>query len=619
MKRTHRALIALGASTLLVVAILPTAAATGPELTLAAADYRPAAWDPAIPEHERKVDKNWSFGNPDLGGLLTLVIRNDGGAPATVEGVTVDGVPLADFLAATCQDAGLACTASPPREMAWARWLPGASMTPTIGAGDVAVFQLKRTTLPGASTTIGVDVVGGDPVELVADLDPSPIRLGLAYRDGDDAVIVVRNDGDTTAGIGDVLLDGAAKAADALGNQASIAPGRTAILRLADAAPAEGTYAALTVETSLGSASAGLRLFTPFFPIGTWLNGSGWNDPAFITALKARHIDTSWGYWNTTTRARSAGLKLIADAVPCAPGQSSGCIAAADEDVVAAYAYGDEKEFSTSAQENLRNVELRRTGSTRPTYVNNAAQRVFQVYAAQADIGAMDHYTSGIGLCTITGAAVGMMQGQPVEWAGNYTRQLKLNVEPNPAWVWSQAGNSTIPARSCWHGVPTVAEMQAQLFSELANGAKGITWFIFSDAARAAETPGLWDEAGRLGGTLAAVRDWLRTGDLDPGALVTSSSRLEVGVVAAPGAVVIPILDLEYLSKPSGYAWAARRNVSVSVRLPAWMTGGAVTVGQVRAGATTSLDSTTSRSGDVLTITIPELHVGTVLVIRVGS
>ncbi|MFM2106598.1 MAG: hypothetical protein RL338_1630, partial [Chloroflexota bacterium] len=366
-------------------------------------------------------------------------------------------------------------------------------------------------------------------------------------------------------------------------------------------------------------ASAGLRLFTPFFPIGTWLDGSGWSDPAFIAALKERHIDTSWGYWNTTAIARSAGLKLIADAVPCAPGQSSGCIAAGDEDVVAAYAYGDEVEFGHSAQEVLSNLETRRTRSNRPTYVNTATQRVFQVFNAQADIGSMDHYTSGIGLCTITGAAIGMMQGQPVEWAGNYTRQLKLNVEPNPAWVWSQAGNSTIPARSCWLSVPTVAEMQAQLFSELANGAKGITWFIFSDAARAAETPELWDEAGRLGGTLAEVRDWLRTGDLDPGALASSSSRLEVGVVAAPDAVVIPILDLGYRSKPGGYVWSVRRNVSVSIRLPAWMTGGSVTVGQVRDGATTSLDSSTSRSGDLLTITIPELRVGTVLVVRPGS
>ena len=330
-------------------------------------------------------------------------------------------------------------------------------------------------------------------------------------------------------------------------------------------------------------------------------------------------MDTSWGYWNSTARARATGIRLIADAVPCAPGQTSGCIAAGDEDLVAAYAYGDEVEFGHSAQEVLSNLETRRTRSNRPTYVNTAAQRVFQVFNAQADIGSMDHYTSGIGLCTITGAAIGMMQGQPVEWAGNYTRQLKLNVEPNAAWVWSQGGNSTIPARSCWHGVPTVGEMQAQLYSELANGAKGITWFIFSDAARAAETPALWDEAGRLGGTLDAVRDWLRTGDLDPGALVSSANKLEVGVVSAPGAVVVPILDRSYLSKPGGYAWSTRRNVTLSVRLPAWIAGGDVTVEEVQAGVTTSLDKTTSRSGDVVTITIPQLRVGTVLVVRPGS
>ena len=156
------------------------AAATDHDLAIAAVDYRPAAWDPAIPEHERKDQKNWSFGNPDLGGLLTIVVRNDGATDAGVDDVTVDGVPLADLLAATCQDAGLACTASPPREMAWARWLPG----PSIPAGGAAVFQLKRTTEPAASTTIGIEVDGRPALTANVVLDPSPIRLGLAYRDG---------------------------------------------------------------------------------------------------------------------------------------------------------------------------------------------------------------------------------------------------------------------------------------------------------------------------------------------------------------------------------------------------------------------------------------------------
>ena len=43
---------------------------------------------------------------------------------------------------------------------------------------------------------------------------------------------------------------------------------------------------------------------------------------------------------------------------------------------------------------------------------------------------------------------------------------------------------------------------------------------------------------------------------------------------------------------------------------------GPVTVGEVRAGETTSLDSTTRRSGDVLTISVPELQVGTILVVQ---
>ena len=120
----------------------------------------------------------------------------------------------------------------------------------------------------------------------------------------------------------------------------------------------------------------------------------------------------------------------------------------------------------------------------------------------------------------------------------------------------------------------------------------------------------------RAGATLDAVRGWLRTGDLDPGALASSSTGLEVGVVTAPAAVVVPILDLAYLGKPGGYVWSTRRDVTVSVRLPAWMAGSPVTVGEVRAGETTSLDSTTRRSGDVLTISVPELQVGTILVVQ---
>ena len=246
MRRTNRALTALGASTLLVTAILPSAAATDHDLAIAAVDYRPAAWDPAIPEHERKDQKNWSFGNPDLGGLLTIVVRNDGATDAGVDDVTVDGVPLADLLAATCQDAGLACTASPPREMAWARWLPG----PSIPAGGAAVFQLKRTTEPAASTTIGIEVDGRPALTANVVLDPSPIRLGLAYRDGNDAVLVVRNDGLAAAAIDGVLLDGASAPYSAHGGQATIAPGRTAILRIAGVAPTEGDRKSTRLNSS---------------------------------------------------------------------------------------------------------------------------------------------------------------------------------------------------------------------------------------------------------------------------------------------------------------------------------------------------------------------------------
>jgi len=223
----------------------------------------------------------------------------------------------------------------------------------------------------------------------------------------------------------------------------------------------------------------------------------------------------------------------------------------------------------------------------------------------------MDHYTSAIGLCTITTAQPASMQGQPVEWAGNYTRQLKLNVEPNPAWVWSQAGNKK--NGTCWHGLPTVGEMRAQLFSELANGAKGITWFIFGSYEDIDPKPALWDEAGRLGATLVETRGWLSHGDLDPGALRGASADLEVGVVSAPEAVVVPVLDLRYRLKPKGYVWGTRHDVQVSVALPAWLTG-EVSVAQVRADATTRVPFT--RDGDVVTATIPSLSVGTILVIE---
>ncbi len=611
MQVRRRALVALGAAVITLGAMLPAASATGGALRVDASGYQPAAWDPAIPEHPRKDEKNWDFGNPDLGGLVTVVVANDGGADAPVTAVTVDGVALETFLGQTCQDSGLACTASPPREMAWARWLPG----PVIPAGGAAVFQLKRTTRPGDVTTIGIEA-GGMQTSAAVVLAATPVRLGLAYRDDatGDAVVVVRNDGTDDAAIEGVRLGGAPAAFTAAGGLQSIGAGRTAILRIAGAAPEDGTYAALTVETSLGDASAGVRLFAPFFPIGNWLSGSSWNDDAFMQQVKDRHIDTSWGYWNTVAKAKEWGMKLIADAVPCAPGQTSGCIADADESVVAAYAYGDEVEFGHAAQEVMANLEIRRTGSDRPTYINNAAQRVFQVFAGQADIGSMDHYTSGIGLCTITTAQPSSMQGQPVEWAGNYARQLKLNVEPNPAWVWSQAANWQQSSRSCWHGTPTVGEMQAQMFSELANGAKGITWFIFNRPEVIAEAPELWDEAGNLGATLAATRGWFSTGDLDPGALVGASPDLEVGVVSAPDAVVASVLDLSYREKPKGYEWTTRADVGVAIALPAWIADGAVSVEQVQDGMSSPVPN--SRSGDVVTVTIPTLNVGTILVLR---
>jgi hypothetical protein len=492
--------------------------------------------------------------------------------------------------------------------MAWARWLPSG----TIPAGGAATFQLKRTTTPGATTAIGI-AAGGIRVETTVSLRPSPIHLGLAYRDGNDAVVIVRNDGGAAAAITGVRLDGHAAPFTSLGSQTSIPAGRTAIIRVAGVAPAEGTTVAVTVRTSLGDSSAGVRLFTPFFPIGNWI-GDGWNDPVFLADARAHHIDTSWGYDSTVRLARQWGFKLIADAVPCLSGQTSGCIAQSDEDVVAVFAYGDEVEFGHSAQEVLANMERRRLSSSKPTFVNNASQRIFQTFAAQADVGAMDHYTSAIGLCTITVDQPSSMQGQPVEWAGNYTRYLKANVEPNPAWTWSQAGNNGNPARSCWHGVPTVGEMRAQLLSELANGSKGTMWFIFGSYADVAPNPGLWDEAGRLGATLDATRGWLASGDLDPAALVARSADTEVGVISAPGAIVVPVLDLRYRLKPKGYVWSTRANVAVTVRVPAWLAGRSLEVGQVKDGVFLPVPST--RNGTRISITIPSLQVGTVLVVR---
>jgi len=586
---------------------LPAAAhAVAPDLGIDAVGYMPASYDPAIPEHPRKEHKNWDFGNPDVGGLLTIVVANRGDATANVTGVTIDGVPLDTFLADSCQVAGLACQATPPIEQSWARWLP----TALVPAGGAAVFQLKRTTTPGATTTIGFDA-GADHVDAVVPLHGSLLRLGAVYRDGRDLVAIVRNDGTGAPAIQGVRVNGAAVSYTSLGG-ASIAARRTAILRIAGAAPTEGAYVGLSVSTSQGSATAGLRAFTPFFPIGNWI-GDGWNDPAFLDDAKAHHIDTSWGYDWTVPLARRYGFKLIADAVPCMPGETSGCIAKADEDVVAVYAYGDEVEFGHSSQEVMANLDRRRLFTDRPTFVNTASSRVFQVFNTQADVGAMDHYTSGIGLCTITTAQPASMQGQPVEWAGNYTRQLKLNVEPNPAWTWSQAGNRK--NKTCWHGLPTVGEMKAQLFSELANGSKGVMWFIFGGYADVNPKPSLWDEAGDLGATLVETRGWLATGDLDPGAFAGGSPDLEVGVISSPGALVVPVLDLRYLLKPKGYVWSARDDVQVGIRLPAWMRGDVI-VQQVRAGVHTAVPFT--RSGDVVTATIPQVKVGTVLVVRPG-
>jgi hypothetical protein len=290
-------------------------------------------------------------------------------------------------------------------------------------------------------------------------LQGSLLRLGAVYRDGQDLIAIVRNDGTGRPTIQGVHVNGAPAVFSVLGGP-SVAARRTAIVRIPGAATSEGAYRGLTVTGSQGSATAGFRVYTPFFPIGDWI-GDGWNDPGFLDDARAHHIDTSWGYDWTVPLARQYGFSLIADAVPCAQGQTSGCISKQDEDVVLTYAYGDEVEFGHSAQEVMRNLDQRRLGSDRPTFVNTASSRVFQVFNTQADVPAMDHYTSGIGLCTITTAQPGSMQGQPVEWAGNYTRQLKLNVEPAPAWTWSQAGNKK--NRTCWKGLPTVGEMRAQL------------------------------------------------------------------------------------------------------------------------------------------------------------
>jgi len=224
----------------------------------------------------------------------------------------------------------------------------------------------------------------------------------------------------------------------------------------------------------------------------------------------------------------------------------------------------------------------------------------------------MDHYTSAIGLCTITTAQPASMQGttRRVGRQLHASAEAQRRAEPRVGCGRRRETRRTVRAGTA---CPPWARCRAQLFSELANGAKGITWFIFGSYEDIDPKPALWDEAGRLGATLVETRGWLSHGDLDPGALRGASADLEVGVVSAPEAVVVPVLDLRYRLKPKGYVWGTRHDVQVSVALPAWLTGD-VSVSQVRADATTRVPFT--RDGDVVTATIPSLDVGTILVIE---
>ena len=213
-----------------------------------------------------------------------------------------------------------------------------------------------------------------------------------------------------------------------------------------------------------------------------------------------------------------------------------------------------------------------------PTYGNLSSYKLLPKYAPALDLAGVSHYAVDAWAANGRGA-------HPLEDVYTYTLGLRYHTAPAPIWPWVQALCDTSwyeNTGACWNRLPTPAEMRAQLYLELAAGAKGVLWYTYHPelVAQGAEQ---WQEVGRQNRLLGAVSDLFLYGDVAETVQV-DQGRVLARAIVSERAVAIPVVNLDYDWEPylwrqgedppppsQPYRFRERSALSFSVLLPQWI------------------------------------------------
>ncbi|NLS77225.1 MAG: hypothetical protein GXY76_08210 [Chloroflexi bacterium] len=530
----------------------PTPPPTPPPTTLAAPSPTPTA----SPREPKLALLGWDW-SPE-GGLLRAYLRNEGPLPVRLSGLAAP--------------AGQAAS--------WSRVSPD-----PLPAGGVAAWTIR---LDGAARAATLDwrpaMPRAEPATIPLAESPLAISYLTAAADGRRLLVFARNDSPTAL----IHLEEARLGGDPVPaefRQRDLAPGEVALLALTPPVPppllgrAAVEVRGRTQDGAAVSAWGDIRPRAAFFPIGARpdpaelgeealraLRGQGFN--TVIVPLPEAQGDPFW-----TLLRDEEGLR--AAAIPRYPADPAQLAAFADDPAILA-------------------LVVEALG--RPAAELEAAERAYQQATAHLtylDLGAAELSADLAPLADAAGLARYAIDAPGPRWAGSHaleevytdTLALRALAGPGPVWTWAQ-GLGLAPwgaaEADTWGRLPTAAELRAQLWLQVAAGAKGVFWSAYSPALAAA-APELWAEIGRQNGVLAALGELLLYGEPAAPAWVEGGKALARPIVGERAAV-IPVVNLDYAwerrawaagqpaPEPSpAYAFRAREGVAVQATLPAWL------------------------------------------------
>ncbi|MBK7977673.1 MAG: PKD domain-containing protein [Deltaproteobacteria bacterium] len=435
-------------------------------------------------------------------------------------------------------------------------------------AGNVATLDV----LAGAATVWSKSATRAAP-----ELTPSYVT---ATEAGDEILVHVRNDASTGRTVTGLEIDGVDVTSFAVFQNASLAPGAVAIVRIPrpDGVPF-GRWLAFTVRGTDGPralrTTRALRLFRPHFGVGDWTQaqssgaGSPYADPGVMQEYLDRGIDLF--LW---TPSPSAPPELVLDQLAeqhdihvwMHEGQPDPAFVAqwGGHPRLLFDAVAGEPEFSDPSSLTLSVVKHNRElwGGTTPLWVYNACMYRFSEWAPLGDVGGMDHYAVWAPKCNTN---LPLFFNDLIQYVGSYASEIKRAAEPSPAYMWTQ-GLYENDVRC-----PTADEIRAQWYQIVGRGAKTVLWFLgrpeLDDVCPASSLA----EMRRLKDELVPMRSALLEGDVVPAGTVarTLTPFIDVTATVGPRAIVLTLTDYSYQQLwLTGLVWQPRGNVQIDVTPP---------------------------------------------------